>query len=222
MTNPKKSTSKHERAFKSELLAVTDPNWLTSFTPENTEAKISGRAVRLYIVDAKTGWVGAGAMSLENFQKVRSWVTSRGTENFTAAGADCAKEASEVNATSDSPLTASAIKTVAHYFASTRTYDIALEAAKSAAGHWMCIVYTLNDGDRLSRPIFLRDGDSNRFLDVQVLLGNAVQVMNMDTHNQESLVGSKIAVGGGTIIHPSFLMPSQREQASPGTPGPNP
>lgn len=197
----------NELAFKQKLLSAIHPGWIVSIAPENSAGKISDFETFFYVFDARTAWVGAGAINHDGFMAVRKWVVQKGREKFLSIGGNCSLAASENMATADSPLIVEALHGVGHYFAATHTCDQVFKAQGNAKGHWVCVVYTLASGNRLARPVFMAGGGQNTpknaLMSNEVLLSLVKMVIEQDVANTRSSVGSQIAKDGGGIFHAS-------------------
>lgn len=203
---------KNETEFKQGLINDVNPDWYVELTPENKDAAISGMDVKLYLIDAASGWIGAGAMDVANFQKVRNWVHSRGIERFTGAGSASVKGIPTADTPGDSAATRNAIHTLAHYFAATKTYEAVMRTTSTTKGHWICVVYTLNDGSRLSRPLFAGADAPGRFMPMERLNGLLKAFIATDLSSPESSAGSQILAGGGTQIHESLQVAPESDR----------
>ncbi|WP_371438316.1 hypothetical protein [Polaromonas sp.] len=198
-----------------QILEDSNPGWIVALANDRPEAGSRYESL-FYIFDCKSSWIGAGAVNHEGFLKVRKWVVAKGKDQFKSLGGDCALKPSNAMATAGSPLLEEALHAAGHYFASTATFDRVLQAQGHAKGHWVCIVFTLADGSRLSRPAFAsgRSGPGQAFMDSEELTKFVKLVIEEDLSNPRSAVASQIAAAGGAVFHESVRYVPGREGPS--------
>lgn len=187
-----------------------NPNWITALGP-NLDIALADCKTFFYIYDCKSAWIGAGAVQDAGFMRTHSWVSERGKDRFKGIGADCAVLASQAGAQAGSPILEKALHDVGYYFASTITFERVILAQQSTAGHWICIVYSLADGSRISRPAFTaKSSAQSGFLSESELTSFVKLVIQEDLSTSQSAVSKQVQAGGGAVFHESVrFLPAQ-------------
>ncbi|MBK6616453.1 hypothetical protein [Ottowia sp.] len=201
------SGPKGESRFWEGLFPETGNCW--SVSPGN-EAAVPGRRsddleVMVYVIDAQSGWIMAGAFVLDEMEAARRLLVAQGAAAAEASlglvvnmTRSCAREA----ASDTSPIAkelvglAMTVATVSPAFAQVITDRGGVE------GHWMVFVYTAASGKSSAHVSFVASSGKG-FLNRASFEAASSMVLKSNLQ-MESATGRAMSQGGGVVLSPMF------------------
>jgi hypothetical protein len=203
------SPMNNEKNFFADAFAQGNPGWSVAAGKDLKPGAMSEFSAYLYIVDTKTGWIGAAATSEPGFRAINKSLpeialkANLSLDDIASVAANWIVEAGRVSAESDAKEALQAINATAITMANTKTYETVFKGTGSARGHWIYLVYSLNDKTTSGRPVYLSEPASG-LMDTAVLRNFVDMVIRGDLSAPKSFVGGQILAGGGMKIHESF------------------
>lgn len=195
---------RNERQFWERLLTAASPGWSISVNgKEEGQAPLCDQRVRVYVLDSSNLWLRCGAssaLSMEKGARVLQQDKSLADIAIAAAGS-CTVDRSDAGTSSEEQVSEVVMLSLLA-LTRTATFEVVKSKFGNVEGHWLYMVYRLNDGSFLSRPGFLRphSSDGNGFLPVDVVLAAAKQMVALDRGNVDGVVRGKMEACGGAKI----------------------
>lgn len=207
----------HEKSLFQQIASATSPGWDVHLKchMEPGSMNLSEHSARIYAVDVRSGWIGAGCMvpqaMLEAAQQLKARNLSGGPLQDEAG--HWVSNLGSADISSDNPDIEKCLTVVAAALTGTSTFAAA--RTQGVDGHWIFMVYTCMDGSLVSRPIFGRNSlVGGAFLEPKGLYSLIARVITQD-HNPSSGVGKELAMGRGTDVAEIFGGPLTEQDMNP-------
>lgn len=203
-------TAPAENAFWEGVFLATAKGWQSIRRESDPVSKdrIADLRLRVYLVNTHTGWVSAMLTHVRDLHNAHQLVTKNKDVREQAQHISIGKilQASDPRAAGDSALQREAFDTGLLNLACTTTYNRIIESnLEGLAGHWILIVYKLNDGSHITRPMFwTTPNDTQPLLMPQELQFQVATAARFDQQASESSIGRHIVKGGGLLLHPQY------------------
>lgn len=210
---------KNEIKFWEAITGEENPDWTIRFPDGHNpaEGNLSKFTARIYAIDTSSDWISAGAITPDNFRKSREilMIDKSAQELVIHGAAAFVSEVSKMGAVAGDPILDQCLASVVAALSTTKTFETG-EAFK-LEGHWLYVVYRMQDGKTLTgRPIAIPSPGTS-FLDIQALRSLVQNVINYDLSNgSKTSVGSIIQKCGGLILADLYKKPDQQRPSPRG------
>lgn len=170
--------------------------------------RMSDLRLRLYLVDTHANAVNAILTHVRALHHAHQMLP-RSDEARAAsqlAGMERVVRLSDPAASADPARQSEAFDAGLMLLASSATYTRVIESnPEGLAGHWILILYRLNDASYLTRPMFWTTPDDKQpLLTPQELHAQVSTAVRFDQSARETGIGRRIAQGGGLALHPRY------------------
>lgn len=207
----------HEKSFFQQIASATSPGWDVHLKRhmQPGSMNLSEHSARIYAVDVRSGWIGAGCMvpraMLEAAQQLKARNLSGGPLQDEAGHWVSNMGSADIG--SDNPDIEKCLTVVAAALTETSTFTSA--RPQGLEGHWIFMVYTCMDSSLVSRPVFGRNSlVGGAFLEPRTLYSLIARVITQD-HTPESNVAKQLALGQGTDVAEAFGGPRAEHHMRP-------
>lgn len=175
--------------------------------PNTTDAMADLR-LRVYLVDTHANAIHAMLTHVRVLHHAHQRLTRSGEARAAAAHAGVGKilHLNDPEASADPARQREAFDAGLMLLAGSATYTRIIDSnSEGLAGHWMLILYRLNDGAHLTRPMFWTTPDDAQPLLTPMELHLQVSTaVRFDHDARETGIGRRIAQGGGLDLHPRY------------------
>lgn len=199
-----------ENTFWEDVFCATAKGWqsIRRESDPGSKDRMADLRLRVYLVNAHTGWVSAMLTHVSDLHHAHKLVTKNEDEREQAQQRSIGKilQASNPRAAGDAALQREAFDAGLVNLAGTATYNHIIESNQEGlAGHWLLIVYKLSDGSHITRPKFwTTPNDTQPLLTPQELQVQVSTAARLDHQARETGIGRRIAQGGGLLLHPQY------------------
>lgn len=200
----------NETKFWERLLKTTNPDWDVGFAEEvgtPGTVNLAEQRVRIYIVDTSNMWTLAGAtteLAAVNAHH-RTSANPREASHIVGSIGHLLTDLSDRGMDRGSVDAIKAIQCSLIAISTTRTFSEAKRLTGGYSGHWAYLLYRMNDGQALTRPVYVSNDTSHAFMETSTL-GNVVsKVVALDLYGtRETSISRQVAQGRGVQLHESF------------------
>jgi hypothetical protein len=212
----------HERSLFQLIASATSPDWNVHLTDHMQPGamNLGEHSARIYAVDVRTGWIGAGCMAPNSMLIAAQHLKERSIRGGKLQDEACqwVKTLSAADAISNNPDIEKCLTVVAAALTDTTTFNLA--KSQGIAGHWIYMIYNCRDGSHVSRPVFARSSQvGGAFIEPDVLNSVIARVISQD-HSPTSSVAKQLTLGGGTEVAEVFGGPLSDQIMQPQRPRP--
>lgn len=203
-------TAPAENAFWEGVFHASSKGWQEIRRESDPESKIrmADLRLRVYLLNTHTGWSSAMLTHVRDLHNAHQLVSKNKDVREQAQNSSIGKilQASDPRAAGDSALQREAFEAGLLNLAGTTTYNRIIESnLEGLAGHWMLIVYKLNDGSHITRPMFwTTPNDTQPLLTPLELQFQVATAARFDQQARETGIGRRIVQGGGLLLHTQY------------------
>lgn len=191
------------------------PTWSVQSVGAATQTRGELRACSafLYVVDAQTGWVAAGALTPAQFHASRLWAQGSGYTVDQLAGSvtQLAQRCADQRKVAGDPDVTCLLSLAVAAMSRTKTFSEAFRRSSSVNGHWLHLCIRTPKGDPFSRPAWTASNGSDAFLPAPTVLQFAEAVLaSAQATPDAAWVRMLYADGGalpGAIVPPGLVVP---------------
>lgn len=194
-----------ERKFWETVLAAANPSWNVQADPSLLPGTYSQHDVRVYVVDATSGWMSAGCVSTQEMARVATFVSARDEERGRIAAEapgfihDRASRKPQPTAAEVEQVISMALCVLTQ----TQTFSRVQEMQGKLAGHWLYLVYRLRDESIMGRPVFVGAAPTAGFLGTDAINQSVNHVLRAD-HASNQGVAQMVRQGGGQVLAEAY------------------
>lgn len=193
----------NEDKFWASVATMTmAPAWHIETPPGAQQATYD---LYVYVVDASTGWMTAGAINWQDMLDIRQSGSTPDVDTLQCAAADMILIAGKEQTTYESPQAQASLTIAIAAMAMSPTFKAITPGG--VGGHWLYIAYKLADHTSTASCVFFRQPTPG-LVPAQSLERLIKQVIEQDTSNPHSPVGQFIAERGGAILAPEYMPPN--------------
>lgn len=195
-----------ERNFWETVLAAANPTWNVQADPSLLPGSYSQHDVRVYVVDATSGWMSAGCVSTQEMARVATFVSARDEERVRIA-AEAPGFIHDLACRKPQPTVGEVEQVISMaLFALTQTQTFSQVQAINGklGGHWLYLVYRLRDDTVVGRPVFIFGKHQPGFLDTDTIKTSVKQILRADRDSNRS-VAEMVRQGGGQVLAETFV-----------------
>lgn len=196
--DPKQVANEHE--FWQSVSQEFAPGWMTGFveSEEQKTPNFAEMAVKVYVLDTKTGWVIAGGLTVEQAEildkKARNSENAHGLTNIAITKT---RSLADQRANAEDPETRLAIFAAFGTICTTQMFKMAKEQYSSMDRHYLLMVYSPRSTQEFSRCAVLTPPPGTVFLPLIEVYEIAAVSIARDIKNSTGIVGGQIKAGGG-------------------------
>ncbi|MDF2461952.1 MAG: hypothetical protein K0Q43_187 [Ramlibacter sp.] len=198
----------NEQKFWRSLLHARSPYWKLHIQAGDRIEGLAEYDVAIYVVDTSTGWTAAGMLKTPEFQHIAQAVgqaakSMRKIRGGLSAGIwQVLGEAPQPAASS--PEAHEALVSACADMALTKTFVQVKQQTGGVAGHWVYLVYRLQSGERIGRPVFFGRPQMG-LIDQNDLEFSICKIIALDTDPaSQASVARDLRAGGGPILCDTF------------------
>lgn len=193
-----------EDRFWQEVGNQLNPGWQIHLGPGGVQVPLASQDTFLYLLDTATMWITGGATLSSEMLRARRELQKLKMTPAQVAGlaAEPILECSQTQLTGDHPKVRLAMTAAVCSITATGTWSAVMDRIGSPAGHWIWMVYRLQDGESLGRPVF---SQGPRVFMQEPDLHRALRTaLASDLGNPNSSVSQMVRKGGGAVLHPTL------------------